>query len=89
MHQNIDLIELLRALNDEAAEYLIIGGYAFAFHGRPRATKDIDIFIGCDPANAHRVWSALAAFGAPLAELTEAKSTSLPRSTASCSAMPG
>jgi hypothetical protein len=71
MHQNIDLIDLLRALNAEAAEYLIVGGYAFAFHGRPRATKDIDIYIGCDPTNARRVWSALVAFGAPLADLTE------------------
>ncbi len=69
MHQNSDLIDLLRALNDEGAEYLIVGGYAFAVHGRIRATKDVDIFIGTDPANAARVWRALRSFGAPLDEL--------------------
>jgi predicted nucleotidyltransferase len=52
MQQNIDLIDLLRALNDEGAKYLIVGAYAFAFHGRPRATGDVDLFVGSDPANA-------------------------------------
>lgn len=66
MHPNIDLIELLHALNTAEAEYLVIGGYAFAYHGRPRVTKDADIFIGTDPQNAVRVWEALAAFGAPI-----------------------
>jgi hypothetical protein len=66
------LTELLVALNEGRARYLIVGGYAFAFHGRPRATKDVDLFIGWDPENAKRVWRALVAFGAPLAELTEA-----------------
>jgi hypothetical protein len=70
MQQNIDLIELLAALNAAGAEYLLIGAYAFAFHARPRATKDSDIFIGTDPGNARRVWSALLAFGAPLSDLT-------------------
>ncbi|HEY8313839.1 MAG TPA: DUF6036 family nucleotidyltransferase [Candidatus Baltobacteraceae bacterium] len=69
MDLNSDLIDLLRALNDERAEYLIVGGYAFAVHGKIRATKDVDIFVGCDAANAGRVWRALNAFGAPLAEL--------------------
>ena len=69
MQHNSDLIDLLRALNDEGAEYLIVGAYAFAFHGRPRATKDVDIFVGSDPANARKVWSALRAFGAPLDDL--------------------
>ena len=72
MQPNTDLTELLVALNEERARYLIVGGYAFAFHGRPRATKDVDLFIGWDPENAKRVWRALVAFGAPLAELTEA-----------------
>lgn len=69
MHQNIDLIDLLRALNDAGAKYLIVGAYAFAFHGRPRATKDVDVFVGSDPLNAAKVWNALVAFGAPLEEL--------------------
>ncbi|HET6896659.1 MAG TPA: DUF6036 family nucleotidyltransferase [Candidatus Baltobacteraceae bacterium] len=63
------MIDLLHALNAEGAKYLLVGGYAFAFHGRIRATKDVDIFIGTDPANAQLVWRALQSFGAPLAEL--------------------
>ena len=69
MDLNSDLIDLLRALNAEGAEYLIVGGYAFAVHGKIRATKDVDIFVGTDPENAQRVWNALRAFGAPLDEL--------------------
>jgi hypothetical protein len=69
MQQNFDLIDLLSALNAEGAEYLLVGAYALAFHGRPRATKDVDVFVGCDPQNAQRVWSALVRFGAPLTEL--------------------
>ena len=75
MQPNSDLIDLLRALNEEGAEYLIVGGYAFAWHGRVRATKDVDIFVGTAPENARRVWRALAWFGAPVAELTEAHLT--------------
>jgi hypothetical protein len=70
MHRNSDLIELLGALNAEGAKYLITGAYAFAFHARPRYTKDADIFVGFDPENADRVWRALSWFGAPLEGLT-------------------
>ena len=69
MHQNTDLIELLAALNAEGSDYLIVGAYAFAFHGRVRATTDIDLFVGSSPENADKVWRALGAFGAPLDEL--------------------
>jgi hypothetical protein len=69
MEANSDLTDLLHALNDAGAEYLLVGGYAVAFHGKLRATKDADIFVGTDPVNAHRVWSALRAFGAPLTDL--------------------
>jgi hypothetical protein len=69
MHQNIDLIDLLRALNAAGAEYVIVGAYALAFHGRSRATKDVDIFVGSDSKNAQKVWQALLAFGAPLDDL--------------------
>ncbi|HEY2476593.1 MAG TPA: DUF6036 family nucleotidyltransferase [Candidatus Cybelea sp.] len=71
MQANADLTDLLVALNEEDAKYLIVGGYAFAFHGRPRATKDVDIFVGTDTDNAKRVWRALLAFGAPLSDLSE------------------
>lgn len=69
MQQNVDLIDLLAALNAEDSKYLIVGAYAFALHGRPRATKDVDLFVGTDPKNSQSVWRALVAFGAPLNEL--------------------
>lgn len=71
MQPNTDLIDLLVALNAAGAEYLLVGAYAFAFHARPRATKDVDIFVGTDPENARKVWRALTDFGAPLAELSQ------------------
>lgn len=49
--------------------YLLVGGYAVAFHARPRYTKDLDVWIEASPANAQRAWKALAAFGAPLQDL--------------------
>jgi hypothetical protein len=45
----------------------LVGAYALAFHGVPRATGDIDVFVRATPANAERTWRALKAFGAPLA----------------------
>jgi len=69
MQQNIDLIDLLVALNAAGARYLLVGAYAFALHGRPRATKDADIFVGAEPENASKVWNALVSFGAPLDDL--------------------
>jgi hypothetical protein len=70
MQANSDLTELLAALNAEGARYLIVGAYAVGLHGRPRATKDADLFVGSDPSNAERVWNALARFGAPLSGVT-------------------
>ena len=40
-----DLKELLRAFNDQAVKFLVVGGYAFGVHAEPRATKDLDIFV--------------------------------------------
>jgi hypothetical protein len=61
-----DFRDLLVELHDAGAEFVIVGGYAVAFHGYPRATKDIDILVRAVPENAARVYRALAAFGAPL-----------------------
>ena len=65
-----DLKELLRAFNDHAVKYLIVGGYAFGVHAEPRATKDLDIFIRSDEENSKAVFRALAQYGAPLEDLT-------------------
>jgi hypothetical protein len=66
------LKELLRAFNDHAVKYLIVGGYAFGVHAEPRATKDLDILIRSDEENSKAVFRALAQYGAPLDGLTVA-----------------
>ncbi|MGQ0656728.1 MAG: hypothetical protein ACT4NU_01320 [Chromatiales bacterium] len=63
---------MLSIFNSGGVEYLIVGAYALAAHGIPRATGDIDLWVRASPENARRVWNALAAFGAPLSGLTEA-----------------
>jgi hypothetical protein len=69
---NPDFVDLLRAFAAADVRFLIVGAYALAVHGRPRATGDLDIWIDATPENAPRVMRALAAFGAPLAEIVEA-----------------
>lgn len=61
----LDFKELLEELVRDAVEFLVVGGYAVAFHGRPRATKDIDIFLDGRRENLDRAARALARFGAP------------------------
>ncbi len=58
-----DFKELLELFNAHKVEYLIVGGYALAFHGAPRYTGDIDILIRPDEKNADRVLSSLDEFG--------------------------
>lgn len=62
---NPDFKDMLSALSDAGVDFLVVGAYALAAHGLPRATGDIDIWIRPTPENAERVWRALAAFGAP------------------------
>ena len=61
-----DFRDLLLELCDAGADFVVLGGHAVAFHGHPRATKDLDVLVRALPANAERVYRALAAFGAPL-----------------------
>jgi hypothetical protein len=67
---NPDFRDMLSALNAEAVEYLLVGAYALAVHGLPRATGDMDVWIRPSAANAARTFTALRRFGAPLADLT-------------------
>jgi hypothetical protein len=60
---NPDFKEFIQLLNDNLVRYLVVGGYAVALHGYPRYTKDIDIWIEMDPANAARIIQALQQFG--------------------------
>jgi len=58
-----DFKELLELFNAHKVEYLIVGGYALAFHGAPRVTGDIDLFVRPCVENAGRILSALEQFG--------------------------
>jgi predicted nucleotidyltransferase len=66
---NEDYHDILAALVEQEARFLVVGAHALAAHGYPRATVDIDLWIESTPENARRVWRALALFGAPLEEL--------------------
>jgi hypothetical protein len=67
---NPNFSDMLSALSEEGAEYLLVGAYAMAVHGVPRATGDIDLWVRPTADNAGRVVRALARFGAPLRDLT-------------------
>ncbi len=69
---NPDFRDLLRALSGAGARFLVVGAYAVSFHSEPRATGDLDLWVEPSRENAGRVYRALAAFGAPLTELSEA-----------------
>jgi predicted nucleotidyltransferase len=65
-----DFKEFLRLLSDRRVEYLLIGGYAVAYHGYPRATADIDIWIAIHPSNAQKTVLVLKDFGFDLPQVT-------------------
>lgn len=67
---NPDFRDLLAAFNARGVEFLIVGAHALAAHGLVRATKDLDVWVRPDRANAPRVLAGLADFGAPLHDLT-------------------
>lgn len=58
-----DFREFLKLLNSHQVRYLVVGGYAVAYHGYPRATVDLDIWIARDETNAAHVTHALEEFG--------------------------
>ena len=61
-----DFQDILVELHKAGARFGVLGGHAVAFHGHPRATKDLDVLVEANSNNAKRVYAALAAFGAPL-----------------------
>ena len=67
---NPDFHDMLSALCAESVEFLLVGAYALAAHGLPRATGDMDIWIRRSDDNAQRLWRALQRFRAPLSDLT-------------------
>lgn len=63
---NEDFADLLRALMDAEARFVIVGAHALAVHGIPRATQDLDVLVEPSAGNAERVLTALVRFGAPV-----------------------
>jgi hypothetical protein len=72
MNVEKDFRDLFALFNAHGVEYMIVGGYALAFHGAPRYTGDMDIYVKADVANAQRVIAALTEFGFGSLELTAA-----------------
>jgi hypothetical protein len=69
---NPGFLDPLHAFIAADVRFLIVGAYALGLYGRPRATGDLDVWVDATPENATRVMQALAAFGAPLADVREA-----------------
>ncbi|MGA3287257.1 MAG: nucleotidyltransferase [Bacteroidota bacterium] len=63
MALNKDYKEFIASLNDNKVQYLVVGGYAVAFHGHPRYTKDIDIWIEPTDENICLLLKAIDDFG--------------------------
>jgi len=66
---NQDYKEMLSILLENNVDFLVVGAYAMAAHGFPRATADLDIFIRPSQENAKKVYNALAIFGAPMEDI--------------------
>jgi predicted nucleotidyltransferase len=64
-----DFKDFLRLLNSHRVEYLLVGGYAVGYHGYPRATADMDLWIAMTAANAQKVTAVLREFGFESPEL--------------------
>jgi hypothetical protein len=75
METQEDFQKLLRLFSAHKVEYVIIGGYALAFHGAPRLTSDLDLLIRPDHENARHILAALGEFGFGSMQLTAADFT--------------
>ncbi len=68
---NEDYLDFIQALNKQKVEYLIVGGYAVIFHGYPRTTGDLDIWIHKTEKNYDRLVEAMADFRMPVFDMTK------------------
>ena len=66
-----DFKEFLQLLNDHRVDYLLVGGYAVGYHGYPRATVDLDIWVAVTPRNARHLVMVFKEFGFDVKELKE------------------
>ena len=72
MEAQPDFKDLLALFNAHKVEYIIVGAYALAYHGAPRYTGDMDLYVKPDEQNAHRILAALKEFGFESVGLTGA-----------------
>jgi Nucleotidyl transferase of unknown function (DUF2204) len=68
---NPDFKEMLSCLKDDEVDFIIVGAYALAAHGFPRATGDMDVWVRNSLENAQKIMRALIKFGAPVSNLSE------------------
>lgn len=62
---NKNFQEFVKLLDAKGVKYLIVGGYAVGFHGYPRYTGDIDVFVAISPDNAEKLVEVFSEFGFP------------------------
>lgn len=67
----LDFKEFLKLLKENEVEYLLIGGYAIGYHGYPRATNDLDVWVAIHPKNAQKIVAVLQQFGFRTPDLTD------------------
>ncbi len=58
-----DFKEFLKLLNEAEVEYLLIGGYAVGYHGYPRTTADMDVWVAVSVKNASKLVDVFCRFG--------------------------
>ena len=68
---NEDYRDMLQCLLEEKVRFLLVGAYAVAVYGYPRATKDMDVFVRAASDNASNLMKALRRFGAPVSDISE------------------
>lgn len=66
-----DFKDFLRLLSSHGVEYLLVGGYAVGYHGYPRATGGMDVWIPANESNAHKAAAVLRDFGMPEGEISD------------------
>ena len=66
-----DFIDFIELLNIQGVEYMVVGAHALAFHGRPRHTGDLDIWIKPSIENAGKMVNVLKDFGFESLQLTK------------------
>ncbi len=68
---NEDYKEILQILLNNEVKFLVVGAYAMAVYGYPRATGDFDIWVEATSGNSQKIYLSLSEFGAPLSQITE------------------